>query len=199
MAGFYAQFANPQGPLGWLVGQMMAVKNGKRSAWALSLLDAQPGEQILEVGFGPGVDVRRLSAVVGAAGRVSGVDVSGEMVRQARTRNAGAIQGGRVDLRLGDVTELPFANEAFDAVYSTNCAQFWSDLTLGMREVRRVLRPSGRAVIVVQPMARGSVDADAVRWQRKLIVGAEEAGFARIEGKIQPMWPTAASGLVVRR
>jgi SAM-dependent methyltransferase len=199
MTGFYAQFGNPTGPLGWLVGHLMAVKNGQRSAWALSLLDAQPSERLLEIGFGPGVDIRRLAGVVGPAGQVAGVDVSPEMVRQASARNAAAIRDGRVHLRLGDVVELPFSDEAFDAAYSTNCAQFWRDLVRGMIEVRRVLRPGGRAVLVVQPMARGATDADASTWQDKLARSAEAAGFTHVDRKLQPMWPTVAAGVMVRR
>ena len=86
-----------------------------------------------------------------AAGHVAGVDVSWEMQRQAGARNRAAVAGGRADLRKGSAVELPFADASFDAVYSTNSAQFWPDLDQGMRELLRVLQPSGRALTVVQP------------------------------------------------
>src|SRR5690606_40261299 len=91
---FFSQFAHPRGRLGWFVGHLMAWKNGARSRWALDLLSPRPGERILEVGFGPGVDVRRLLERVGESGFVAGVDVSVEMVRQARARNRAAIAAG---------------------------------------------------------------------------------------------------------
>src|SRR5690606_25877073 len=167
-ASVVSQFAHPRGPLGWFVGHLMAWKNGARSRWALDLLSPRPGERILEVGFGPGVDVRRLLERVGESGFVAGVDVSVEMVRQARARNRAAIAAGRARLERGSPERLPFDDGAFDAIYSTNSAQFWPDLTAAMTELRRVLSPSGRAVVVVQPMWRGATEADTAAWEAKL-------------------------------
>src|SRR4051794_39896963 len=131
----FQQFGHPSGAVGWLVGHAMAVKNGARSRGAIGLLAPEAGERICENGFGAGIDVRRLSAAVGE-GRVAGVDVSSEMVRQASARNRQAVREGRVDLRLGSASELPFESATFDAVYATNSAQFWPDLETGVREVR---------------------------------------------------------------
>jgi hypothetical protein len=60
----HEQFGNPTGPLGWLVGQVMAVKNAARSRWVLSLLRLESASDVLEVGFGsrggaPGRGVHR--------------------------------------------------------------------------------------------------------------------------------------------
>jgi SAM-dependent methyltransferase len=196
MSGFFAQFGHPTGPLGWLVGHLMAAKNGERSRWALALLNPKPGERVLELGFGPGVDVRRLDAAVGNGGQVAGIDISSEMVRQARARNRAGIRAGRIDLREGSATALPFGDASFDAVYATNSAQFWPDLEGGMREIRRVLRPGGRAVIVVQPMWRGATAADSIRWREKLRNAMRSAGFSSVETAERAMRPcTAAAGI----
>src|SRR5262245_11794996 len=125
---FFRQFGHPTGPLGWLVGHLMAVKNGARSRWALGVLAPRTGERVLEIGFGPGVDVARLARAVGPAGFVGGVDVSREMVRHATARNRGEVRAERVDLREGSAVRLPFHDASFDAVYATNSAQFWPDL-----------------------------------------------------------------------
>jgi ubiquinone/menaquinone biosynthesis C-methylase UbiE len=200
MKSFFAQFAHPKGPLGWAVGHLMAAKNGERSRWALSLLDAQPDESILEIGFGPGVDVRRLLAAVGDRGRVDGVDVSAEMVRQARARNREAVAAGRSRLeRTGaGAGALPFDSAAFDAAYATNSAQFWPDLDAGMRELRRVLRLGGRAVVVVQPMWRGATEADTERWQTRLLDAMRSAGFGTVTSATRPMRPVAATAALGR-
>jgi hypothetical protein len=49
MRSFFQQFAHPEGPLGWLVGHLMAWKNGARSRFALELLGARTGERVLEI------------------------------------------------------------------------------------------------------------------------------------------------------
>ena len=91
------QFAKPEGALGWVAGQMMARSNRDRSEFVLALLDFQPKDQVLEIGFGPGADLRRASDM---AGFVAGVDHSSLMVKQASQRNAAAIRAGKVKLEL---------------------------------------------------------------------------------------------------
>ncbi len=197
MKKIFEQFGHPRGALGWLVGHAMALKNGARSRWALDLLAPRPLERICEIGFGPGVDVRRMARAVGR-GLVAGVDVSSEMLRQARARNRAGERSGRVDLRLGSAIELPFEDRSFDAVYATNSAQFWPDLDRGMREVRRVLRPGGRAVIVVQPMWRGATDEDALKWRDRLRYAMETTGFLRIGTEQTPLAPVLAVAAIGR-
>jgi hypothetical protein len=55
------QFGNPTGWLGSLVGDAMAIKSCERSQWVLSPLDLQTDDRVLEIGFGPGVDIQRVS------------------------------------------------------------------------------------------------------------------------------------------
>ena len=93
-------FGRPQGILGRLGGIIMARTNAGCGAWVTDLLDVGPNDNVLEVGFGPGVVIQRLSKRA-SAGHVAGIDPSREMVEQARARNTTAIQNGRVDLRRG--------------------------------------------------------------------------------------------------
>jgi SAM-dependent methyltransferase len=194
-----AQFGHPRGPQGWLVGHLMALKNGARSRWALSMLGAQAGERVLEVGFGPGVDVRRLLGSVGSEGRVAGVDVSAEMVRQARARSRAAVRAGRADLRQGSAGVLPFADGSFDGAYSVNSAFFWLDLEAGMREIRRVLRDGGRALVVLQPMWKGASEADAERWGERLASAMHGVGFVEVATLRRALRPSTAVAALGQR
>jgi ubiquinone/menaquinone biosynthesis C-methylase UbiE len=199
MRSFFRQFAHPEGPLGWFVGHVMALKNGPRSHFALELLGARRGEYVLELGFGPGVDVARLWERVGPTGRIAGADVSREMVRHARRRNRRAVTSGSIDLRRAEATALPFDDASFDAVYAANSAQFWGDLDAGFAEVRRVLRPGGRAVIAVQPMWKGATSDDAREWAARLRRSMELVGFVDVtsaERELSPVLAVAALGSV---
>jgi ubiquinone/menaquinone biosynthesis C-methylase UbiE len=119
-----------------------------KSARVTELLAIGPSESVLEVGFGPGVIIQRLSNL---ARHVAGIDPSQEMVQQARTRNAEAVRSGRVDLRHGSVESLPFDSNTFDKVIAINSMQVWRDTGAGLREIRRVMRPGGRIALGFTP------------------------------------------------
>jgi ubiquinone/menaquinone biosynthesis C-methylase UbiE len=107
--------------------------NADCGSWVSDLLEIRPNDSVLEVGFGPGVVIQRLSKLA-TAGHVAGIDQSQEMVEQARARNATAIQSGRVDLRHGSVESLPFDGNSFDKALAINSMQLWPDATTGLRE-----------------------------------------------------------------
>jgi ubiquinone/menaquinone biosynthesis C-methylase UbiE len=139
-------FGRPRGLLGRLGGMIMARTNADCGAWVADRLEVGPDDSVLEIGFGPGVVIQRLSTLV-PAGRVAGIDPSQEMLGQARARNAAAIEDGRVELRLGSVERMPFDADSFDKVLAINSMQVWPDAVAGLREVRRVMKPSGRIAL----------------------------------------------------
>jgi ubiquinone/menaquinone biosynthesis C-methylase UbiE len=143
-------FGRPQGALGRLGGVIMARMNADCGAWVCGLLEVGPNDRVLEVGFGPGVVIQRLSNLA-TAGHVAGIDQSPEMVEQARARNATAIQGGRVDLRHGSVENLPFDDNGFDKALAINAMQVWPDPLAGLREMRRVMKREGGIALGFTP------------------------------------------------
>ncbi len=145
-----AQYRRPSGLIGQYFGRRMARQHQPENAWTVALLDARPNDQILEIGFGPGVSIEALARTV-SAGRMAGVDASPAMVRMASRRNQEAIRAGRVDLRQGDVTHLPFGDATFYKAYGIHTIYFWPRPLEGLKEVWRVLRPGGMLAITVLP------------------------------------------------
>jgi len=185
-----AQFEHPTGWLGTVVGMLMAIKNRERSEWVLSQLDVASGDRVLEIGFGPGMDIAR-AAANGAA--VAGIDPSDVMIRQASRRNADAIRAGRVDLRRGAMPDLPFAGASFDKAYSINSYQFWPHKMRALVELRRVVRPGGLVVLAVQPRTKGATDTTSRETGEHLVQAMREAGFEAVKLLLKPMSPVATA------
>jgi ubiquinone/menaquinone biosynthesis C-methylase UbiE len=139
-------FGRPEDVLGKLGGIIMARMNQKMAARASKLLDVQPDDQVLEVGFEPGVGIQLLAAKV-LSGRVAGIDPSEEMLKQAAARNVVGVENGRIDLRRGSAESLPFEDDTFDKALAINSMQVWADARAGLREIRRVLKSGGRVVL----------------------------------------------------
>ena len=188
MLNIREQFSKPEGRLGWLIGHLMALKNRERSEWVLSLLEVQPTDHILEIAFGSGADLRRLSRL---AGQVSGVDHSAEMLKMAAKRNATAIGAGRVHLHQAPANALPFADATFDKAYSINVAQFFKDPAAIFHEYRRVLKPGALLAIAVQPRSKGATEQTAGETGEKLGRALADAGFERVTLHRKPMRPVS--------
>src|SRR5688500_16409651 len=90
-------FGRPAGVLGRLGGMIMARTNQWMARRTIDLLEVQPSDRVLEIGFGPGVGIEFLANAI-PSGWVAGIDPSEEMVEQAAARNATGIETGRVEL-----------------------------------------------------------------------------------------------------
>ncbi|MEO8287750.1 MAG: methyltransferase domain-containing protein [Chloroflexota bacterium] len=145
-----SQYRRPFGEVGRKVGEAMARDHLPENLWTIGQIDAQPGDHILEVGFGPGVAIEELLKHV-TTGLVAGIDFSQTMVDAATRRNIQAIRAGRADLRYGDAIELPFADATFHKAFSIHSIYFWSEPMSALRELHRVLKPGGLLVLTVLP------------------------------------------------
>src|SRR5215211_4216853 len=139
-------FGVPTGCWGWVGGRMMGAWNRDINEVAVEQLGAGPGERVLEIGYGPGTALALLGERTPDA-LLIGVDPSAEMGRQARLRNRALVRRGRVRLTLGHSARLPFAAAQFDRVFTVNTIYFWPTPQTDLAELRRVLKPGGRAVV----------------------------------------------------
>jgi ubiquinone/menaquinone biosynthesis C-methylase UbiE len=192
-----SQFRHPRGPVGAIVGWLMAIKNRPRNAWLVELVDPQPQDRILEIGFGPGATLAVLARRA-ADGYVAGVDHSDTMVRQAQRRNKAAAANGRIDIRLGSAASLPFADGTFDKVCASNAHLFPDDEGVALREINRVLRLGGSITIALQPRwAKSEEEIKAIASE--LEDHLRTAGFVTAGVQRKVMRPVVCLGVIGRK
>ena len=186
------QAHHPRGAAGRVTAWEMACRpsNRQRSAWAVSLLGVRPGEQVLEIGFGPGLAIAALARA--GAGHVYGADHSAVMARRAARRNAAAIRAGRVTLIRAPVDQLPPALDGpFDAILAVNALGFWPDPARRLAGLRGRLAPDGRIAIVSQPRCPGATAETSRRAARDIEDLLTGAGFTRLSTRTLALRPPA--------
>ena len=111
-----------------------------------AIASLSPGDVVLDLGSGAGIDCFLASAQVGPEGRVIGVDMTPEMLERAR-RNAD--EGGyqNVEFRLGEIEALPVADATVDVIISNCVLNLSTDKPKVLAEAFRVLKPGGRLVV----------------------------------------------------
>jgi len=160
-----------------IVAQRMAI----RTALALA-----PGERVLDVGCGPGLLCAEMAETVGAAGAVVGIDTSDSMLRIAARNGTGL---GQMSVRPGQATSLPTDDADFDALVCTQVLEYVPDVAAALAEFRRVLRPTGRLLLVDTDWASCVwASGDDTRMHR--IIAAWDAHCPH------PHLPTALPGLL---
>jgi demethylmenaquinone methyltransferase/2-methoxy-6-polyprenyl-1,4-benzoquinol methylase len=136
-------------------------------------LALQPGESVLELGFGTGNEILDLASGVGGTGTVHGIDISPGMLRVARRKVEKARPAAAIDLRVADARKLPFEDASFDAAYSSFTVELFppDEIGLAIREVWRVLRPGGRfsnvSMAKVRPGEHASALEDIYIWMHR--------------------------------
>ena len=134
-------------------------------------LGAAPGERVLDVGCGPGFYCAELLEEVGPSGSVVGVDGSPAMLALAARRCAAH---ANVELLEGDALELPVDDASFDAVLSVQVQEYVADVTAGIAELWRALRPGGRAVVFDVDWATLSLQSDATGLTERVLRAWDE-------------------------
>lgn len=198
MAGRRREWQNPTS----VSGPRRGLRRYERFAWAYDVMSGEPvyragrrlgidalglrpGQCVLDIGCGTGLNFPLLAERVGTYGRIVGVDTSAAMLEQARTRVAGA-GGENVRLVEADVTTLELvrvrkeAGGPIDAALATYALSLMPDWPAAWQRMRDLVRPGGRLAVVdmqrpdgpanvLTPLARlatflGGADIDAHPW-----------------------------------
>lgn len=136
------QFRHPKGIIGRWVGKQMDELNDKQNDWVISLLDIQPTDRILEIGFATGKTIQKIVPLV-PKGKVEGIDISKTMLSVAQRNLKEEIKSGKVILYSGTAEKLAFKQNTFDKIYAVHVVYFWEDLEKAGNELLRVVKPNG--------------------------------------------------------
>jgi ubiquinone/menaquinone biosynthesis C-methylase UbiE len=129
----------------WIAGS-----ERKMGAAGLARLNIRPGEKVLEVGFGTGHGLLLLARSVGSEGKVYGIDLAQGMVSVALSRLKKKGLADRAELHCGDALDLPFAENAFDAIFASFTLELFDtpEIPVVLRQFWRVLKNDGRICVV---------------------------------------------------
>jgi len=144
-----SQCQKPRGWLGRFTLWRMNSSHSRLTDWGLAQIAIEEQYTILDVGCGGGRTIGKL-ATIATQGKVYGVDYSEESVAASKKINARAIEAGRVEVRHGSVSQLPFSDGMFDLVTAVETHFWWPNLTADMLEIFRVVKPGGTLIVVAE-------------------------------------------------
>lgn len=143
------QCQKPTGLLGRFVLWRMNASHSSVTDWGLAHVTIEKNFTVLDIGCGGGRTIGKLAAAA-TEGKVYGVDYSQEAVAASKRTNAQLIANGRIEVRHGSVSQLPFPDGMFDLVTAVETHFWWPDLPGDMREVFRVVKTGGKLVVIAE-------------------------------------------------
>lgn len=136
------QLRKPEGKFAKNIANRMNQNNSFLYDFLLDSMQVKNNDRILEIGFGNGKFFDKLF-LRGNNLRISGIDFSEEMVKEAEDNNRSSVSSGKLNLYWGNSNALPFPDNSFDKVFCINVVYFWEQPGQHLEEIYRVLKPGG--------------------------------------------------------
>jgi cyclopropane fatty-acyl-phospholipid synthase-like methyltransferase len=136
------QFKKPSGLFGIFSSNIMIKGNKNKYERLIKDLDLQPGNKLLEIGFGPGVGINMIAKACTSC-TIHGIDFSNLMYKRASKYNKEYINNGTMLLQYGDFIKTPIVGNEYDKIFCLNVVYFWNELQEPFQKVLTLLKTGG--------------------------------------------------------
>lgn len=180
------QSQKPSGLIGRVITKIWSFYFKKLSLWAIKQTTISDNYRILEIGYGGGSTIKNLLALNKNL-EIHGIDISKESYRTAQRVHSDSIRKGSVQLKIGNVENMPYQNNYFDRIFAIQTHIFWKDIKKSFQEVYRVL-PSNSTLIIASEKEKIHYHMTDYRTSHEFSQLLTSIGFSKIEEKQNRNW-----------
>ena len=180
------QSQKPSGLIGRVITKIWSFYFKKLSLWAIKQTTISDNYRILEVGYGGGSTIKNLLALNKNL-EIHGIDISKESYRTAQRVHSDSIRKGSVQLKIGNVENMPYQNNYFDRVFAIQTHIFWKDIKKSFQEVYRVMS-SNSTLIIASEKEKIHYHMTDYRTSHEFSQLLTSIGFSKIEEKQNRNW-----------
>ena len=180
------QSQKPSGLIGRVITKIWSFYFKKLSLWAIKQTTISDNYRILEIGYGGGSTIKNLLALNKNL-EIHGIDISKESYRTAQRVHSNSIRKGSVQLKIGNVENMPYQNNYFDRIFAIQTHIFWKDIKKSFQEVYRVLS-SNSTLIIASEKEKIHYHMTDYRTSHEFSQLLTSIGFSKIEEKQNRNW-----------
>lgn len=180
------QSQKPSGLIGRVITKIWSFYFKKLSLWAIKQTTISDNYRILEIGYGGGSTIKNLLALNKNL-EIHGIDISKESYRTAQRVHSDSIRKGSVQLKIGNVENMPYQNNYFDRIFAIQTHIFWKDIKKSFQEVYRVLS-SNSTLIIASEKEKIHYHMTDYRTNHEFSQLLTSIGFSKIEEKQNRNW-----------
>ena len=180
------QSQKPSGLVGRVITKIWSFYFKKLSLWAIKQTTISDNYRILEIGYGGGSTIKNLLALNKNL-EIHGIDISKESYRTAQRVHSDSIRKGSVQLKIGNVENIPYQNNYFDRVFAIQTHIFWKDIKKSFQEVYRVMS-SNSTLIIASEKEKIHYHMTDYRTSHEFSQLLTSIGFSKIEEKQNRNW-----------
>ena len=180
------QSQKPSGLIGRVITKIWSFYFKKLSLWAIKQTTISSNYRILEIGYGGGSTIKNLLALNKNL-EIHGIDISKESYRTAQRVHSDSIRKGSVQLKIGNVENIPYQNNYFDRVFAIQTHIFWKDIKKSFQEVYRVMS-SNSTLIIASEKEKIHYHMTDYRTSHEFSQLLTSIGFSKIEEKQNRNW-----------